>query len=75
MLKKDDRKQQMVYYQAGLGTYTNPKIATPMAAKFSKTLDTMIAWNLDSHVMSTLATTLLLAYTHLSRRNQVATSS
>ncbi|KAG5340142.1 hypothetical protein E4T56_gene19446 [Termitomyces sp. T112] len=51
MLKKDDREKQMVYYQAGIGTYTSPKIATPLAAKISKTLDEMIAWNLDAHVM------------------------
>lgn len=41
----------MVYYQAGIGTYTAPSIATPFAAKLSKTLDEMIACNLDSHVM------------------------
>ncbi|KAG5735939.1 hypothetical protein E4T56_gene1939 [Termitomyces sp. T112] len=51
MLKKDDREKQMVYYQAGLGTYTSPKIATPLGAKTSKILDEMIAWNLDAHVM------------------------
>ncbi|KAF8522477.1 hypothetical protein BU17DRAFT_44706 [Hysterangium stoloniferum] len=51
MLKKDDRKEQMVYYQAGIGTYTVPEIATPLMAKISKTLDMMIAWNLDAHVM------------------------
>ncbi|KAL0577269.1 hypothetical protein V5O48_004726 [Marasmius crinis-equi] len=51
LLKKDDRSQQMVYYQAGIGTYTTPQIATPFMAKISKTLDEMIAWNLDSHVM------------------------
>lgn len=67
MLKKDDRNEQMAYYQvyirvhastvvdsrgqAGIGTYTTPEIATPMMAKISKTLDMMIAWNLDAHVM------------------------
>ncbi|KIP04937.1 hypothetical protein PHLGIDRAFT_75091 [Phlebiopsis gigantea 11061_1 CR5-6] len=51
MLKKDDRKQQMVYYQAGIGTYTSPQVATPLMAKLSKTLDAMVAWNLDAHVM------------------------
>ncbi|KAH0586678.1 hypothetical protein H2248_007895 [Termitomyces sp. 'cryptogamus'] len=51
MLKKDDREKQMVYYQAGIGTYTSPKIATPLGAKTSKILDEMIAWNLDAHVM------------------------
>ncbi|KAJ3488319.1 hypothetical protein NLI96_g2922 [Meripilus lineatus] len=52
MLKKDDKKQQMVYYQSGIGTYTTPQAVTPLASKISKTLDGMIAWNLDNHVMS-----------------------
>ncbi|KAK7034622.1 hypothetical protein VNI00_012263 [Paramarasmius palmivorus] len=51
LLKKDDRKKQMVYYQAGIGTYTSPTMVTPMAARVSKTLDAAIAWNLHSHVM------------------------
>ncbi|KAF8066001.1 hypothetical protein FPV67DRAFT_1692541 [Lyophyllum atratum] len=51
MLKKDDRDKQRVYYQAEIGTYTSPQIATPLAAKFSKTLDEAVAWNLSSHVM------------------------
>ncbi|KDQ32069.1 hypothetical protein PLEOSDRAFT_1111081 [Pleurotus ostreatus PC15] len=51
LLKKDDRDVQMVYYQAGIGTYTSPNIATPLMAKVSKTLDEMIAWNLGRHVM------------------------
>ncbi|KII96173.1 hypothetical protein PLICRDRAFT_96153 [Plicaturopsis crispa FD-325 SS-3] len=48
MLKKGDNMTQMVYYQAGIGTYV-PK-STPMAATVSKTLDEMIAWNLGQHV-------------------------
>ncbi|TFK61202.1 hypothetical protein BDN72DRAFT_828458 [Pluteus cervinus] len=51
MLKKDDRSQQMVYYQAGIGTYTSPQVATPLASKISKAMDEAIAWNLDAHVM------------------------
>ncbi|THU78087.1 hypothetical protein K435DRAFT_973673 [Dendrothele bispora CBS 962.96] len=51
MLKKDDRSQQMVYYQAGIGTYTTPQTATPLKAKISKALDEAIAWNLQAHVM------------------------
>ncbi|KAF8066486.1 hypothetical protein FPV67DRAFT_1781048 [Lyophyllum atratum] len=54
MLKKDDRDKQMVYYQAGIGTYTSPQVATPLAAKISKTMDEAIAWNLSAHVMGTL---------------------
>jgi uncharacterized protein (DUF2235 family) len=51
MLKKDDSDKQMCYYQAGIGTYTSPQVATPFMAKVSKTLDEMIAWNLGAHVM------------------------
>ncbi|KAF8074124.1 hypothetical protein FPV67DRAFT_1480849 [Lyophyllum atratum] len=52
LLKKNDRSKQMVYYQAGIGTYTSPKVMTPFTSKLSKTLDEMFAWNLDGHVMS-----------------------
>ncbi|KAH0837783.1 hypothetical protein J3R83DRAFT_5963 [Lanmaoa asiatica] len=51
MLKKDDPLRQMVYYQAGIGTYTIPEIATPFWAKLSKTIDMMIGNHLDAHVM------------------------
>ncbi|KAF8644105.1 hypothetical protein AX16_008690 [Volvariella volvacea WC 439] len=50
-LKKDDPDKQMVYYQAGIGTWTSPQIATPMVAGISKKLDEAIAWNLDAHIM------------------------
>ncbi|TDL26426.1 hypothetical protein BD410DRAFT_520489 [Rickenella mellea] len=51
MLKKGDTSRQMVYYQAGIGTYTIPQIATPMYAKLSKTIDMMLAHNLNHHTM------------------------
>ncbi|KAJ7028390.1 hypothetical protein C8F04DRAFT_1119191 [Mycena alexandri] len=51
MLPKADRSRQMVYYQAGIGTYTSPQIATPFWSKVSKFIDEAIAWNLDAHVM------------------------
>ncbi|KAG7100167.1 hypothetical protein E1B28_001947 [Marasmius oreades] len=51
MLKKDSPQQQLVYYQAGIGTYTIPQIAKPMAAKFKKVLDMMVGVHLDAHVM------------------------
>ncbi|KAF9076954.1 hypothetical protein BDP27DRAFT_1442309 [Rhodocollybia butyracea] len=50
-LKKDDNEQQLVYYQAGIGTYTSPEIATPLRAKLSKTIDMAIGWYLSAHVM------------------------
>ncbi|KAF8625955.1 hypothetical protein AX17_006680 [Amanita inopinata Kibby_2008] len=52
MLKKDDKTKQMVYYQAGIGTYISPSVATPFMSKLSKMLDEMFAWNLNAHVMS-----------------------
>ncbi|KAI0354700.1 hypothetical protein OH77DRAFT_1521587 [Trametes cingulata] len=52
LLKKDDRREQMVYYQAGIGTYTTPQVSTAVGRAFSELLDEMVAWNLDAHVMS-----------------------
>ncbi|KAF7972919.1 hypothetical protein HWV62_16570 [Athelia sp. TMB] len=52
MLKRDDVKQQLVYYQAGIGTYTIPEIANPWTAKLQKTLDMMVGKNLNSHIMA-----------------------
>ncbi|KAF9461016.1 hypothetical protein BDZ94DRAFT_861028 [Collybia nuda] len=51
MLKKGDNTKQMVYYQAGIGTYIKPQTATRIGTMISKSLDTAIAWNLSSHVM------------------------
>ncbi|KAJ7726363.1 hypothetical protein B0H16DRAFT_1592666 [Mycena metata] len=44
MLKKDDKSQQLVYYQAGIGTYSVPEIARPA-------LDAMLGSHLNAHVM------------------------
>ncbi|KAG2141098.1 hypothetical protein DEU56DRAFT_900780 [Suillus clintonianus] len=51
MLVKDDPTQQLVYYQAGIGTYSIPEMATPFMAKVSKTVDMMIGNHLNAHVM------------------------
>lgn len=51
MLNKGVTDKQLVYYQAGIGTYTIPQIATPLYSKFSKTWDLMVATSLDHHVM------------------------
>lgn len=51
LLKKGDSKQQLCYYQAGIGTYTIPQIATPLYSKMSKTLDMMVGMSLNHHVM------------------------
>ncbi|KAF7293898.1 DUF2235 domain-containing protein [Mycena chlorophos] len=52
MLLKDDRSKQMVYYQAGIGTYTIPQIVNPFWSRVAKFIDEAIAWNLDAHVMA-----------------------
>ncbi|KAJ6585687.1 hypothetical protein B0H19DRAFT_1110489 [Mycena capillaripes] len=51
MLPKGNRTKQMVYYQTGIGTYTNPQVATPIMSRFSKFIDEAVAWDLDAHVM------------------------
>ncbi|KAJ7206403.1 hypothetical protein GGX14DRAFT_367258 [Mycena pura] len=51
MLPKADRTRQMVYYQAGIGTWSNPQVATPLWSKVNKMLDEAIACHLDTHVM------------------------
>ena len=55
MLRKDNPSQQLVYYQAGIGTYTSPAIATQRTANFEKLVDMAIAKDLDAHVMCTTA--------------------
>lgn len=51
-LKKDDPKEQLVYYQSGIGTYAIPEVASPITAKITKVVDSMIGIHLDAHVMS-----------------------
>ncbi|KAF8657535.1 hypothetical protein AX14_007872, partial [Amanita brunnescens Koide BX004] len=45
MLKRDDKMQQMVYYQAGIGTYISPSapVISHIASKAYKILDEMLA--------------------------------
>ncbi|KAF7302364.1 Zn(2)-C6 fungal-type domain-containing protein [Mycena chlorophos] len=51
MLQKDDPSRQLVYYQAGIGTYTIPEIAHPWMAKVHRTVDMMLGSHLNAHVM------------------------
>ncbi|KAI0756458.1 hypothetical protein C8Q80DRAFT_1090050 [Daedaleopsis nitida] len=51
LLKKDDRTEQMVYYQPGIGTYLSTQNVSSLKTKVDKLLDEMIAWNLGAHVM------------------------
>ncbi|KAF9651414.1 hypothetical protein BDM02DRAFT_3091324 [Thelephora ganbajun] len=50
MLKNDDPTKQLVYYQAGIGTYTSNVLKTPIVESASKILDDMFAWNLADHI-------------------------
>ncbi|KAI0756455.1 hypothetical protein C8Q80DRAFT_1092774 [Daedaleopsis nitida] len=53
LLKKDDRQEQMVYYQPGIGTYTsNTQHVDGFRVGVDKLLDEMVAWNLGAHVMA-----------------------
>ncbi|KZV61060.1 hypothetical protein PENSPDRAFT_678653 [Peniophora sp. CONT] len=52
MLRKDNPSQQLVYYQAGIGTYTSPAVATQRMANLEKLVDMAIAKDLNAHVMS-----------------------
>ncbi|KAI0640162.1 hypothetical protein C8Q77DRAFT_114336 [Trametes polyzona] len=52
LLKKDDRNEQMVYYQTGIGTYTDASNTSGLRVKVDQLLDSMIAWHLDAHVKS-----------------------
>ncbi|KAK0209162.1 hypothetical protein DFS33DRAFT_1308021 [Desarmillaria ectypa] len=51
LLKKDNPGTQLVYYQSGIGTYSIPEVASPIAAKLSRIVDSMIGVHLDAHVM------------------------
>ncbi|KAF5328559.1 hypothetical protein D9758_018002 [Tetrapyrgos nigripes] len=52
MLKKDDWRQQLVYYQSGIGTYNIPQVARPWMAKLERVVDSMVGMNLHVHVMT-----------------------
>jgi uncharacterized protein (DUF2235 family) len=52
LLKKDDPEKQLVYYQAGIGTYTNPGMWNHFVAEVSKMADLAVAWYLEAHVIS-----------------------
>jgi hypothetical protein len=50
MLRKD-KTEQVTYYQAGIGTYYEPGVVTPMFQWAAKILDEAFAWYLYQHVM------------------------
>ncbi|CEL63253.1 putative protein YEL023C OS=Saccharomyces cerevisiae (strain ATCC 204508 / S288c) GN=YEL023C PE=4 SV=1 [Rhizoctonia solani AG-1 IB] len=51
LLKRDNREEQMVYYQPGIGTYVPPGILLPITLKLAKIADQGMALYLDKHVM------------------------
>ncbi|KAH7337376.1 hypothetical protein B0J17DRAFT_718146 [Rhizoctonia solani] len=51
LLKKDDPSQQMVYYQAGVGTYSSPGFLTDAGQTVAATADEGVAWYLYQHVI------------------------
>jgi len=55
MLKKDNKQEQMVYYQAGIGTYTShhaPGFINSVSRRFTKLWDQAIAWSLPLHTQA-----------------------
>ncbi|QRW15054.1 choline transport protein [Ceratobasidium sp. AG-Ba] len=51
LLERNNRDEQMVYYQPGVGTYAPPGIFLPVSIAMAKVLDQGIALYLDKHVM------------------------
>ncbi|KAB5593664.1 hypothetical protein CTheo_2847 [Ceratobasidium theobromae] len=51
LLKRDNRDEQMVYYQPGVGTYAPPGIFLPISLALAKIADQGVALYLDKHVM------------------------
>ncbi|KAJ7741369.1 hypothetical protein B0H16DRAFT_1565561 [Mycena metata] len=51
LLKKDDFREQLCYYQPGVGTYLNPSVVSPVFEWCAKVLDEAFAIFLNDHVM------------------------
>ncbi|KJA23235.1 hypothetical protein HYPSUDRAFT_138053 [Hypholoma sublateritium FD-334 SS-4] len=51
LLRKDCFDEQLCYYQAGVGTYFEPGVVSPLFEWWAKILDLAFAWYLDVHVM------------------------
>ncbi|CAE6404265.1 unnamed protein product [Rhizoctonia solani] len=50
LLQNDIPDQQLIYYQPGIGTYTNPGIFTPLTMKLANVLDEAVAWFIGAHI-------------------------
>ncbi|KAJ7078619.1 hypothetical protein B0H15DRAFT_860330 [Mycena belliarum] len=51
LLKKDDFREQLCYYQSGIGTYLTPGMVAPLMEWGAKVLDEAFAIYLNNHVM------------------------
>ncbi|KAH9007824.1 hypothetical protein EDB84DRAFT_1552891 [Lactarius hengduanensis] len=51
LLRKDNVEDQLCYYQAGIGTYIQPGVVSPLFEKAAEILDDTIAWYLYQHIM------------------------
>ncbi|KAI0275275.1 hypothetical protein BC834DRAFT_921341 [Gloeopeniophorella convolvens] len=51
LLRKDKVEDQLCYYQAGIGTYFQPGVVSPLFNWAAQLLDEAIAWYLYEHVM------------------------
>ncbi|KAJ3502100.1 hypothetical protein NLJ89_g9037 [Agrocybe chaxingu] len=49
-LLRKDSDEQLVYYQAGIGTWFEPGVVSPLFEWGAKILDLAFAWYLDAHV-------------------------
>ncbi|TIA89608.1 hypothetical protein E3P81_02861 [Wallemia ichthyophaga] len=54
-LKKDEPSKQLVYYQAGLGTYTTTRSANPITTRLSAIGDVTIGSGLGHHIRDAYA--------------------
>ncbi|KAJ7078613.1 hypothetical protein B0H15DRAFT_535847 [Mycena belliarum] len=51
LLQKDDFREQLCYYQSGIGTYLTPGVVSPIFEWGAKILDEAFAIYLNTHVM------------------------
>ncbi|KAG7088031.1 hypothetical protein E1B28_012067 [Marasmius oreades] len=51
LLKKDNCDEQLCYYQAGIGTYFDPGVVSPLLRLGATLLDEAFAWYLSAHVV------------------------
>ncbi|KAI9444644.1 hypothetical protein H4582DRAFT_2179150, partial [Lactarius indigo] len=51
LFNKDHAGEQLCYYQAGVGTYTEPGLISSITQWVAKTLDKAIAWYLYQHIL------------------------